>query len=317
MKRLLLLAAVAIAASGCSAIRDLRTDENPYENPFYAKYLHTGSNLDAQITRTLVALRQNPGAPELHNTLGALLVEKGFPKDAAREFERAINLDRRYFPAWYNLGLVRESLEDHMGARRAFARTVSLKPGHAAALFQLGLIEEERQHTDRAVELYAKAFTINPALLRVDVNPRILDAKLTHLALLHAYPSAHARRSMQFQEVGATPRMPEPEPARLEAPSPQQPAKAIVTPAPPATDRSQQKPPAPAPATPPAQKPPAAKPPAPKPPAAATPAKPPAPATTAPARTAGKPATAAPATQPAKPPAKPPAPANQPPKPPQ
>jgi tetratricopeptide (TPR) repeat protein len=251
MKRLLSIAAVVLTATGCAAIRDLRSDDNPYEQPpFYAKYLNTGSTLDANITRTLEGVRQNPQNAELHNTLGALLVEKRFPADAEVEFERAINIDGRYYPAWYNLGLVRAARGDEHGARRAFSKTVDLRPGHAPALFQLGLIEEQRQHKDRAVELYAKAFSINPALLEVSVNPRILDTKLIHLALLQMYPDDHTRRSMQFQGMHApTPVAPTQTPDTQPAASPQPNAKSIVAPAAPVTDPAMQPTPNPAPAT--------------------------------------------------------------------
>lgn len=217
MKRLFLVAVAALATFGCAAVDDYRANRNPYESPFYAKYLNTGSDLDAEIQRTLEAVRQNPGAPEHHNTLGTLLMQKGFPKDAERELERAINTDRRYYPAWYNLGLVRAARGDELGARRAFGRTVALKPGHAAALFQLGLIEEQRHHSDRAVALYVKAYGINPALLDVEVNPRILDSKLTHLALLKLYPATHVRDSMQF---AGSPVLRAPEPPKEAAPAP-------------------------------------------------------------------------------------------------
>lgn len=233
MKRLFCIAVAALTIAGCTFIRDLRTDEKPYDNPFYAKYLNTGSTLDANINRTLDALRANPESPELHNTLGALLVEKRFPADAEREFERAINEDSKFFPAWYNLGLVRASRGDEIGARRAFARTIDLKPGHAPALFQLGLIEEKREHRDRAVELYAKAFAINPALMQVQVNPRILDTKLTHLALLRLYPDDHARKTMQFQGTPPMVAAPSVAPAAAPAPAPAPaatPAPAVIDP---------------------------------------------------------------------------------------
>lgn len=237
MKRLLIIAVVALSTAACAGIRDLRTNlqtnDAPYDNPFYAKYLNTGSTLDAQISQTLAALRQNPNAPDLHNTLGALLLDKGFPKDAEREFERAVNANRKYYPAWYNLGLVRAAGGDGLGARRAFTRTVALKPGHAPALFQLGLVEEKRHHNDRAVQLYAKAYAINPALLRVDVNPRIMDSKLTHIALIRMYPTEHSRRSMQFQGVPSAPSTTQP--TATPAASPQAAPQNIVTPAAPAT----------------------------------------------------------------------------------
>jgi tetratricopeptide (TPR) repeat protein len=204
MKRSLLLVAT-LAAFGCAEIRELRNaDTNPYQNPFYAKYLNTGSSLDAQISRTLEGLRVDDTNPQLHNELGALLVQKGFPKDAEREFERAVDLDKQYYPAWYNLGMVRAARGDEGGSRRAFRATVHYKPGHAMALFQLGLIEEKLKHTDRAVELYAKALSINPALIQPSVNPRILDTKLVHRALIEMYAKDHARKSMQFQGVSSS-----------------------------------------------------------------------------------------------------------------
>jgi tetratricopeptide (TPR) repeat protein len=222
MKRLLLLAAT-LTAFGCTAIHDRNSNRDPYASPFWGKYLNAGSPLDEQIQRTLEAIRQRPDSPELHNTLGALLVDKGFPKDAEREFERSVNLHRRYYPAWYNLGLVRAARGDEMGAARAFSRTVALKPGHAAALFQLGLAEEKRQHVDRAVALYAKAYSINAKLLDVGVNPRILDSKLTPLALLKMYPAGHARLSTQFQGS-----IPVREPAAKPEAAPPAPSQKIV-----------------------------------------------------------------------------------------
>lgn len=243
MKRQLVFALIAlVAVTGCSLTRKADR-EDPYANPFYARYLNTGTVLDDQIRGNLAALQQTPADPVLHNELGTLLVQKGFPKDAEREFERAINLDGDYYPAWYNLGLVRASRGDDLGANRAFAKTIRLKPGHAAALFQMGLVEEKRHHIERAVEYYAKAYRINPSLLEVDVNPRIVESKLTHLALIQTYPNAQNRNSMHFDGAPTAIRQPQ----AIEAPSHQAAPQDIVTPAPPATDPSMQSTPAPEP----------------------------------------------------------------------
>jgi tetratricopeptide (TPR) repeat protein len=195
MKRLLLLTA-AVALAACTSMK--QHDSNPYANPFYMKYLNTGAWVDGQITRTVNDLRANPRSAPLHNTLGQLLIQKGFPKDAETEFERAVNADSHFYPGWYNLGLVRMSRGDLMGAHHAFSRTIHYKPGHSAALFQLGLMEEKRHHQSAAVDYYAKAFTINHALLDVRVNPRILDSKLVDIAMIRAYPKEHSRESMAF-----------------------------------------------------------------------------------------------------------------------
>ena len=233
MKRIL-LTAVALTLAGCAAMQD----QTPYDPPpFYAKFLNTGSELDFQITQTIDALRANPHSPVLHNRLGQLLVLKKFPKDAAREFERAVNLDSDFYPAWYNLGLVRESLGDVSGARRAFRRTVNYRKGHGPALFELGLMAEKAGDNVAAVDYYARALHHNPELLNERVNPRVLDTRLMHLALLEKYPREHARESVIFQAapVGYV------EPGR-EAPSDVPDPAEIVTPAPPATDPGTQTP---------------------------------------------------------------------------
>jgi tetratricopeptide (TPR) repeat protein len=238
MKRLLITAAAALMLFGCATIRN--HNKNPYQKTlFIERFLDPANPLDAQIQHTIVDLRANPHSATLHNELGQLLRQKGFPKDAEVEFERAVNADSRFYPGWYNLGLVREARGDYRGATFAFRRAIYYRHGHAAALFQLGLMEEKRQNTDAAVEYYAKAFSINHQLLDVRVNPRILDSHLIDIALLRLYPNEHARESTQFQ----------PTPSgylqqNLEkAPSPQAPAQAIVPPAPPVTNPAQQTPP--------------------------------------------------------------------------
>ena len=229
MKAILLSLAV-LALTGCAALQD----DNPYEPaPFYAQFLDTGSDLDTAIAYHLGALREDPASPVHHNELGRLLMDKGFPKDAAREFERAINNDSSFYPAWYNLGLVRASLGNQNSAKRAFRRAVSLRKGHGPALFELGLMEEKAGDQKAAVALYAKALRHNPELLEVGHNPRVLDSRLIHLALIAKYPREHARESASFQgaPTGYQP------PSTLEdAPSPQSDPKDIVTPSAPATD---------------------------------------------------------------------------------
>jgi hypothetical protein len=59
-------------------------------------------------------------------------------------------------------------------------------------------MEEKRNHQSAAIDYLAKAFTINPALLDVRVNPRILDSNLVDIALIKAYPNDHSRQSMAF-----------------------------------------------------------------------------------------------------------------------
>jgi tetratricopeptide (TPR) repeat protein len=244
MKRALTITLVTLALAGCGGSLhsfhslDQHHNKNPYEGHiFYTKYLNPqGTALDARIQRDLVQLRANPNQPTVHNDLGLALLQKGFPKDSEVEFERAVDNDKTYYPAWYNLGLVRQSRGELATARSAYRSAVRYRPGHALALFQLGLIAEQTGNTSRAIDYYAKAFLINHQLLDVRVNPRILDSKIVDLALIKAYGREHARQSMQFQ--GAPTGYVD---NQIAAPSPQADPAKIVTPAPPATEIGKQK----------------------------------------------------------------------------
>ena len=239
MKRTLIVAAAVVTLFGCTAFRHNK-NENPYaKRLFIEQWLDPNNPLDAQIQQTILALRADPRSAALHNRMGQLLRAKGFPKDAEVEFERAVNSDSHFYAAWYNLGLVRQARGDYSGAKFAYTRAISYRKGFSEALFQLGLMEEQRRNTEAAVAYYTKAFTINRSLLDVRVNPRILDSKLVHLALLRAYPNEHARESSTFQPTPPGYVQANAEPA----PSPQAPAAAIVTPSAPLTNPAQQPPP--------------------------------------------------------------------------
>jgi len=141
MKKIAVIAAAALLAAGCTLAKQSHRDSNPYSNPFYQRFLNPAVPVDASIQRDIVILRTNPNSAPTHNELGQLLIQKGFPKDAEREFERAVDSDRRFWPAWYNLGLARAARGDSIGARFAFNRTLYYNPGNSWAHFQTGLLD--------------------------------------------------------------------------------------------------------------------------------------------------------------------------------
>lgn len=244
MKRLVFTAVLISTLGGCTSMDRLvdrvNHGSNPYlEEPFYGRYMEPGNPTDQQIMLRVDALRENPNSAVLHNELGSLLLHRRFPRDAEREFQRATFADPDFYPAWYNLALVRLARDDRSGADQALRRTLDLRPGHASAHFQLGLIEEQRGRRARAVHHYAEAIKINRALLDVRVNPQILDATLIDLALLELYPTAHATKSIQFQNApqGYTQTKLE---SGADSPSPQASPDDIVSPSPPVTDEGAQ-----------------------------------------------------------------------------
>lgn len=238
--RVVLGAGLIAVASGCGLTQywNDAADEGLYDDPFWARYLIAGDPLDDAILETLEALRVDASSPVLHNRLGRLLVRRDFPKDAEWEFKRALELDSDFYPAAYNIALARQARGDRDGAKRALRRTLRMKPGHAAAHFQLGLMYEEDGDVDKAVHHYARAYSINRALLDVSVNPRVIDSELVDLALLELYDDEHLETSIRLEPVPENYPVPGRfvAPGDIEAPSDVEAAEEIVPPAPPITD---------------------------------------------------------------------------------
>ncbi|MCM2315077.1 MAG: tetratricopeptide repeat protein [Thermoanaerobaculia bacterium] len=228
------IAAVSLllVLSSCTSWKEAkakRAERESYANPFYMKYLESDSALDREIMARIEALRANPESPVTHNALGALLFERRFSNDARYEFKRALEFDKRFYPARYNLALV-EIAEGNTGrAERILKKLLRHKPGHPEAHFTLGLLYEQRGRNDAAIDHYAEAFTINPDLLQVRLNPRIVESKLVTASLLTIYDASRARASARFMDapggyiepaVPVTETTPEPVvPAELQTPA--------------------------------------------------------------------------------------------------
>jgi tetratricopeptide (TPR) repeat protein len=201
MKRLAIALLALSILSGCASIeksKAKKAERESYQNPFYLKYLDPNSRLDQGIYSRIESLRANPNDPVAHNELGALLFQREFRQDAKAEFEKALDLDKKFYPAWYNLGLVHLA-EDHLrSAEQAFRKATRIKPGFGEAQFHLGLVYEIQGRNAAAIERYAKAFSINWNLLDPRVNPRIVDSELKARALMSLYGTEHAAAAARF-----------------------------------------------------------------------------------------------------------------------
>lgn len=241
--RMTAMASLLIVLTSCASWEEAKLkkqERESYANPFYLKYLDEGSRLDQEIMVRIEALRADPTSPAMHNELGALLFDRRFPKDARYEFERALDFDKRFYPARYNLAIL-ELAEGNSGrARRLLKDVVDQKPGHAEAHFTLGLIYEKSGRTSAAIDHYAKAYTIDPDMLKIRRNPRLADTELVTATLLVLYEQRSARASAQFLPApdGYEAPKPKQEKSEPEAVQPEQPAPPpAVEPVPPSPGR--------------------------------------------------------------------------------
>jgi hypothetical protein len=126
MKRLIAAAVATLALVGCSTIRDLAPSSNPYNDRlFYEKYLTTTDPLDIQISQRIAALRVNPDSAVLHNELGQLLRQKGFPKDAEVEFARTTPTDASTPPGTTSASFARRAAITPVRASPSDARSTT------------------------------------------------------------------------------------------------------------------------------------------------------------------------------------------------
>jgi tetratricopeptide (TPR) repeat protein len=62
------------------------------------------------------------------NALGAVLFQRGQVEAAKENWKRAIAIDSRFAPAYYNMGMVLEKEKDLIGARMSYAKAVKYDP---------------------------------------------------------------------------------------------------------------------------------------------------------------------------------------------
>jgi tetratricopeptide (TPR) repeat protein len=137
--------------------------------------------VDAQ--RKLV--QEQPTA-ERWNDLGNLLQLSGANEQARQAYDNALTIDPKLASAHYNLGLLLRQAGEERRAQAAFRQVVELEPTNAWGWYQLGALDEADGAQGAAVRAYARAFALDPRLSFSDVNPQVIDSKLTTRALLEA-----------------------------------------------------------------------------------------------------------------------------------
>ncbi len=111
--------------------------------------------------------------------LGTMLFYRGYPKDAIRILESALDQDKELHEAWFRIGLVEHQQGDLREARKAYKRCLKLFKGHGWCNFYLGLLEEQEANSKKAMEYYRAAFRYAPVLADPEVNPEMASSELS------------------------------------------------------------------------------------------------------------------------------------------
>jgi Flp pilus assembly protein TadD len=172
------------ATTTTSATTTTATTTKP---PFYERYLTETDPVDVAIRQKVLDVRQHPGDPARHNDFGNLLARRGFTGDALAEYRKASRLDRHFYLADYNAGLLHEREGSGQRALDAYRRAVRRKPGFPEARFHLGLAYERQGNDSAAVEEYAKALRIDDSLRQPARNPLVVQSRLLYRVSLVNY----------------------------------------------------------------------------------------------------------------------------------
>jgi tetratricopeptide (TPR) repeat protein len=195
-----ILAAAALAAGALGSAASKKPES---KEPFFHQFLIPGDPLDENLLAQEKRVLENPESAALRNDFGNLLAERRFSKEARAEYRKALELDKDFFLAAYNLGLMEETEGRINAAISAYKEAIDRRRGFPPAHFRLGRLYEKLGRTDDAVDEYAKAFRIDNSLRDPKRNPLIVDSRLVDRASLTNYQRDLARATQKSEDAYA------------------------------------------------------------------------------------------------------------------
>ncbi|HTU24912.1 MAG TPA: tetratricopeptide repeat protein [Pirellulales bacterium] len=139
----------------------LRPDFAEMHNNLGAVLLELGQADEAQAElERAVALK--PDLFLAHTTLANLFATRGDTRRARSHFDRAVMAGPNFAPARYGLGVLLGGQGQLDAAREQFEQVVALRPDHAAAYYNLGWIAQSQGNLQRAQKNYEQAIAIAP-----------------------------------------------------------------------------------------------------------------------------------------------------------
>jgi superkiller protein 3 len=98
-----------------------------------------------------------------HNTVGAKLFEQGKLDAAIVEFQKAVSLDAKFFPARLNLAYAYEKANRIEEAMDAYREAINAQPESFFAHNNLGVLYDKKGLYDTAIAEFEKALELDPS----------------------------------------------------------------------------------------------------------------------------------------------------------
>lgn len=124
--------------------------------------LREGKNYLDAVDFYRAAVKGAPGKASLFNKIGICQLQIQHFKEAKKNFERAIRLDRKHADAYNNLGVVDYEVHNYNAAIRQYEKAISLQDGSSSFYSNLGAAYFVKKQFDKAIQNYSKAVQLDP-----------------------------------------------------------------------------------------------------------------------------------------------------------
>jgi len=120
------------------------------------------NDFEAAIRSLSLAIAEQPGSAKAQNLRGIALLMSGKTREAKADFEKVIELDPTYGPAYQNLGCVLVKEMKLAEAEAVLRRALERFPASAAVCFTLGSVLVSQNRTDEALPLMRQGLQLAP-----------------------------------------------------------------------------------------------------------------------------------------------------------
>ncbi len=125
----------------------------------------------------LRALKLDETDPELHHTVGLILLKENEKEKAMLQFKRAVEVRPDFVPSHVSLAKLALEFEDYPGAEEHLRRVLQADGKNAEALVLLGVAYKGMGQFDKALVAYEDAEKVNPNLAAIYLNRGIILAE--------------------------------------------------------------------------------------------------------------------------------------------
>jgi hypothetical protein len=162
------------------------------------------ANLDEALAAQRSLVAQDPSNADQLNDLGNLLVLANDLEGAEEAYRRALNLQPDSETSLYNLALVLQEQGRIKQARKAYQSILENNPDNAWCHYQLGTLDAAGGSRSKALDHFARAFSLDRSLADPKINPHVVENPLLTDALLRLYVSkaASSRAPRIYREPG-------------------------------------------------------------------------------------------------------------------